>query len=82
MPLNDGSYYPIIQKQIDEWNELYLSVDVLAELKKMRAWLDANKCRRKTKKGIMRFIVNWLSRAQDKPHQKQEESSKSEYPNL
>ena len=82
LPLNDGSYYPIIQKQIDEWNELYLSVDVLAELKKMRAWLDANKCRRKTKKGIMRFIVNWLSRAQDKPHQKQEESSKSEYPNL
>ena len=32
----------------------------------MRAWSDANPSKRKTKRGVERFIVNWLSREQDK----------------
>ena len=32
----------------------------------MRGWLMANPDRRKTKRGISRFINNWLSREQDK----------------
>ena len=32
----------------------------------MRGWLDANPSRRKTKSGIKRFIVNWLSKEQNK----------------
>ncbi len=31
----------------------------------MRAWLDSNPTRRKTRRGIERFINNWLSRSQD-----------------
>lgn len=85
MILNDGNEYPIYQHQVDEWQELFGSVDVVRELKKMQAWLTANPKRRKTKKGILRFIVNWLMKEQDKPHREvlsKEVKSNYEYPNL
>ena len=31
----------------------------------MKAWLESNPTRRKTKSGINRFVTNWLSRAQN-----------------
>lgn len=65
--LNDKSEYPIYQSMVDEWNELYPNVDVLQELRKMKGWSNANPAKRKTKKGIQRFINAWLSREQDKP---------------
>ena len=62
----------------------YTHLDVykrqVTELRKMQAWLSANPKRRKTKKGILRFIVNWLMKEQDKPHR--EVTSKNAYPNL
>lgn len=66
LPLNDGTEHLIYQNDINEWTALYLSVDVIQELRKMRGWLMANPDRRKTKRGISRFINNWLSREQDK----------------
>lgn len=65
--LNDKSEFPIYQHMIDEWIELYPNVDIMQELRNMKGWCKANPERRKTKKGIMRFIVGWLSREQDKP---------------
>ena len=53
---------------IDEWTELYPNVDILQELKKMKGWCNANPTKRKTKRGILRFINGWLSREQDRPH--------------
>ena len=41
----------------------YPLVNVKAELRKMSQWLDANPRKRKTEKGIKRFIVNWLNQA-------------------
>ena len=70
LPLNDGTLYPITQPDIDKWTELYPAVNVISELRKMVGWLDANKDRRKTRKGVLRFIVNWLSGQQDKSPQK------------
>ena len=64
--LNDRTEYPVYQEDIDEWNELYPAVDILQELRKMKGWLNANPTKRKTKRGIGRFINNWLSREQDK----------------
>lgn len=37
------------------------------ELRRMNVWFDANPTRRKTSRGIRRFIVNWLSIHQDNP---------------
>lgn len=64
--LNDNSLYGIKQEMIVHWSELYPAVDVLQELKKMKGWLEANPNKRKTNRGIMRFITNWLSKVQDK----------------
>lgn len=66
LPLNDGDLYPISQEQCQEWAGLYPAVDVIQQLRQMRGWLDSNPTRRKTKRGIGRFITNWLAREQDK----------------
>lgn len=31
----------------------------------MKGWLDANPTKRKTRRGVKRFVNNWLSRTQD-----------------
>lgn len=65
LSLNTGEEYLILKEQVGEWEKLYPAVDVKQELRKMRGWLQANPSRRKTKSGIMRFVNNWLSKAQD-----------------
>lgn len=69
--LNDKSMYPIMQKDIDRWTELYPAVNILQELRKMAGWLDGNPKKRKTKNGIGRFINAWLARCQDQGHPSQ-----------
>lgn len=64
--LNDKSLYSVCQKDIDEWTELYPAVNVIQELRKMKGWCDSNPSKRKTRRGIKRFINSWLSRQQDK----------------
>lgn len=66
LTLNDKTEYPIFQKQVDEWQNLYPAVDVIQQLRAMKGWLDSNPLKRKTKNGIKRFINGWLSREQDK----------------
>jgi hypothetical protein len=66
LTLNDKTDYPVTEEQVEEWAKLYPAVDVMQELRKMKGWLDANPSRRKTKKGILRFIINWLSKEQDR----------------
>ncbi len=66
LTLNDKTEYPVTEEQVEEWMKLYPAVDVKQELRKMKGWLDANPSKRKTKKGILRFINNWLSKEQDR----------------
>lgn len=66
LTLNDKSEYPIFQKDIDEWEELYPAVDVIQQLRHMKAWCDSNPAKRKTKRGVKRFITSWLMKEQDK----------------
>ena len=80
--LNDKTYYPITQKQVDKWSELYPSVDVMQQLRKMCGWLDANPRNRKTKGGILKFVNGWLAREQDKPRKVQQQTTKDLAPNL
>jgi hypothetical protein len=53
----------LTQAQISEWNEIYSGIDILAECKKALAWIRAN--RRKTAKGMPKFLVGWLNKAVD-----------------
>lgn len=66
--LNDGTEYPVSVEQCQEWAGLYPAVDVIQQLRKMKAWLKVNPKKRKTRRGVGAFIVNWLSREQDKGH--------------
>ena len=66
LTLNDKSEYWIYGDQVEQWSQLFPAVDVMQELRKMKSWLDSNPSRRKTKKGILRFVNGWLSKEQDK----------------
>lgn len=53
-------------EQIKFWEECYPDLDVIDILsKKMPVWLDANP-NKAQKKNWKRFIVNWLSRQQER----------------
>lgn len=66
LPLVDKTQYNVPVSKMATWTEAYPAVDVRQELRKMIAWLEANPQRRKTRRGIDRFICTWLSREQDK----------------
>lgn len=65
LPLVDKSVYGVSQEKIALWHESYPAVDVESELRRMVAWLDSNPTKRKTRRGIDRFINSWLARTQD-----------------
>lgn len=48
------------------WKSDYPALDVEEEIRKARAWCEANAGRRKTAKGMPAFLVNWLNRAVDR----------------
>ena len=57
--------WQLTREQVAEWVELYPGLDVEAECRKALAWIKAN--RRKTSRGMPRFLVGWLNRANDAP---------------
>ncbi|MCX8018778.1 MAG: hypothetical protein N2690_12910, partial [Rhodocyclaceae bacterium] len=66
LPLVDGSEFGITAEQAEEWSSAYPAVDVPQQLRQMRQWLLANPRRRKTRRGILAFVVSWLAREQDR----------------
>lgn len=66
LPLVDGSDHPIRHSQVAAWAAAYPAVQVPQALLRMRAWCEANPQRRKTRRGIDRAVVAWLSRDQDR----------------
>lgn len=54
----------ITASDIEGWQKAYPACDISVELEKMKQWLIANPDKRK--KNYRRFIVNWLTRQQDK----------------
>jgi uncharacterized protein YdaU (DUF1376 family) len=67
IPLVDGSQFGFTQADVSGWCDAYPAVNVMGELKQMREHAKANPQKRKTPKGIRRFITAWLAREQDKP---------------
>lgn len=61
----DGTSWQLSEAQAAEWATLFPHLDVLAEARKALAWLMANQGRRKTARGMTKFLVGWLSRAQN-----------------
>lgn len=65
LPLVDKTFYDVLVDKIAMWRKTYPAVDVEQELRRMIAWLDSNLTKRKTRRGIERFINSWLARTQD-----------------
>lgn len=62
--VSDGDF-PIVEADVVEWATAYPGVDVRQQLAAMRSWLIANPTRRKTKRGMRKFVVAWLDRRQN-----------------
>ena len=65
IPLNDNTKYNVPVLDVQHYKELYPAVNVEQELRGMVGWSEANPRQRKTRSGIKRFIVSWLSKAQN-----------------
>lgn len=64
--LSDGTEYPVYEEDLDYWRKLYPAVNVEQQFRAMKGWCDSNPTKRKTRKGIARFINGWLSK--EKPN--------------
>ena len=64
IPLKSGDEYMPDHNFITELEECYPNLDIEWAFRKMRAWCLSNPSKRKTKKGIKRFINAWLSRSE------------------
>lgn len=64
--LKTGDEYIVNDQQVKDWEEIYTDIDVSQELRIMAEWCKNNPKKRKTKNGIVRFIINWLNREKDR----------------
>lgn len=62
IPLRDGTDYEIPHSQWQHWQSLFPDVNVAAALGAMRAWSESNPTKRKTRRGVGRFVTAWLTR--------------------
>lgn len=62
----DKGEYPITNDIVEKFQKTYPYTNVMQELNKMSSWLLANTNKRKTSRGMLRFVNNWLSRQDEK----------------
>ena len=58
--------FELPQSKLDEWQSTFVGLDVKRELMLAEQWLRDNPARRKTSRGIVRFLSSWLTRVQDR----------------
>lgn len=66
LPLASGDDFHPTEAEVREWEALYPGVEVSQQLRNMRGWLLSNRERRKTRRGVRKFITGWLAKEQDK----------------
>ncbi len=73
--LNDGSGWRPTEALFAEYVRLYPNVDVKQQFNVMRSWCLSNPNKRKTRRGITRFVNSWLTREQDKGYRRLADNS-------
>ena len=61
LPLLNGKEYPVFPSDVEKWKKSYPNVDIEAELRRIKYWLNANPKKKKAPMDIQRFITGWLS---------------------
>lgn len=64
LPCADGSEYVYPEKYLDAARKAYSLVDIRKQVPMARAWLEANPTRKKTRRGMTKFLNSWLATAQ------------------
>lgn len=64
IPLRDGTVFTITDTLAREMAGLFPQVDIMAELRAMRAWCIASPDRQKTARGVLRFVTAWIAKSQ------------------
>lgn len=64
IPLIDGTEWTMPQDLASEYAKSYPNLNIEHEVRQMRIWSLSNPTKRKTRKGITRFVNSWLSHAQ------------------
>jgi crotonobetainyl-CoA:carnitine CoA-transferase CaiB-like acyl-CoA transferase len=59
-PMRDGERYIVAREDAIYYGGLFPALNIGQEFCCMETWLEANPSRRKTRRGIKRFIANWL----------------------
>lgn len=49
---------------VARWREMFPTLDVDAECRRALAWVEANPTKRKTARGMPKFLVGWMLRAE------------------
>jgi hypothetical protein len=62
--VENGTFINITKPHLQTWSKAYPAINIENEISKAEAWIKANPKNKKS--NWERFIVNWLSRAQDK----------------
>jgi DNA-binding transcriptional ArsR family regulator len=62
VPLKDGTSFTPTPAQLAAWRAAFPGVDVERELRHAAAWCQESPERRKTSRGVGRFVVGWLGR--------------------
>ena len=65
-PTKSGKPWALLRSKADGLAKAYPGVDVAAEALRMTAWLEANPGRRKTARGMPRFVRAWIERAHER----------------
>jgi len=63
----NGKVWMLTQGQVDQWAALFPALDVAQQCRQALAWIEANSAKRKTCRGMPRFLTAWLTRATDRP---------------
>jgi len=63
MILNNGEQWQPTDEDVLAWQQAYKNIDVFQELDAMSCWCEANPSKRKTPRGIKRFVNAWLNKA-------------------
>lgn len=55
----------MVQESLEEWTDMFPSINVLNELKRMKAYLDAHPNKKRKAHEMDDFVLRWLSKEQD-----------------
>jgi hypothetical protein len=58
----------LTKERVEELKTQFPHLDVLKQLMNAQAWCMANVTKRKTSRGMMRFLISWLIRKNDNPN--------------